>query len=67
MLSIYAVLVNCYDFTFHTPVTFMSPNDFLRGYLRIDLGRLDVGVTQNTAYTLYRHTLAESQGCESMS
>lgn len=28
---------------------------------------LDVGVTQNTAYALYRHTLAESQSCESMS
>ena len=32
MLSIYAVLVNCYDFTFHTPVTFMSPNDLFNWF-----------------------------------
>ena len=38
----------------------------LHGYLRIDLGRFDVRMSQNAAYALYRHTLAESQGCESM-
>lgn len=59
----------------HIPATLMLPNDllslvaqhrkvviqFLHGNLRIDLGRFDVRMPQNAAYTLYRYTFAEAK------